>query len=94
MLPTELGLVKKFTSAQGRRGVRVNLHFSKCIFIFLKIGAARSSVLAYFYTYLVWLHWVFVALLQLSLVAVSRVYSLIVLLGLVIAVTSLVEHRL
>ena len=94
MLPTELGMVKKFTSAQGRRGVRVNLHFSKCIFIFLKIGAARSSVLAYFYTYLVWLHWVFVALLRLSLVAVSRVYSLIVLLGLVIAVTSLVEHRL
>ena len=51
-------------------------------------------MLAYLYLYLVWLHRVFVALLRLSLVAVSRVYSLVVLFGLVTAVTSLVEHRL
>ena len=51
-------------------------------------------MLAYLYIYLVWLHWVFLALFRLSLVAVSRAYSLIVLFGLLIAVTSLVEHRL
>ena len=42
-----------------------------------------------------WLHWVFFVVHRLSLVVVSRAYSLTVMLGLLIAVASLVvEHRL
>ena len=46
-----------------------------------------------FYLLLFWLHWVFVAVHGLSLVSVSRGYSLVVMRGLVSAVASpVVEH--
>ena len=41
-----------------------------------------------------WLPWVFVAALRLSLIAASRGYSLVAVCGLLIVVTSLLEHRL
>ena len=41
-----------------------------------------------------WLHWVFVAARRLSVVAVSGSYSPVAVLGLLIAVVSLLEHRL
>ena len=41
-----------------------------------------------------WFHWVFIAVCVLSLVAVSGGYSLVVVLRLLTAVTSLVEHVL
>ena len=48
----------------------------------------------YLFTYL-WLHWVLVAVLWLSLIAASRGYSLVVVHGLLIAAASLVvEHGL
>ena len=40
-----------------------------------------------------WLHWVFVAVLQLSLVAESRGYSLVIAFGLLTVVTSLIAER-
>ena len=40
-----------------------------------------------------WLHWVFIAVHGLSLVSESGDYSLVVVPGLLISVTSLVEHR-
>ena len=41
-----------------------------------------------------WLHWVFIAVRGLSLVVVSRGYSLVAVHGLLIVVVSLVEHGL
>ena len=41
-----------------------------------------------------WLCWIFVALQWLSLVAVSEVYSPVVVLGILIVVSSLLKHRL
>ena len=50
--------------------------------------------LLYLFIYL-WLHWVFLAAHRLSLVAENRGYSIVVVCGLLIAMTSLVvEHRL
>ena len=46
-----------------------------------------------FYLLLFWLHWVFIAVHGLSLVSVSRGYSLVVVCGLVSAIASpVVEH--
>ena len=48
-----------------------------------------------FKTLFIWLHWIFIAVCGLPLVAASRGYSLVAVLGLLIAVTSLVgEPRL
>ena len=61
---------------------------SHILFILLKIFKIILSI--YF-----WLHWVFVAVLRLSLVAASGGYSLAVVLRLLTAVASLVaEHGL
>ena len=46
------------------------------------------------FIYLFWLCWVFVAACRLSLVLESGAYSLVTIHGLLIAVASLVEHRL
>ena len=42
----------------------------------------------------VWLHWVFTVVCRLSLVVENRVYSLVMMHGLLIAMASLVEHVL
>ena len=47
----------------------------------------------YLFSYYFWLHWVFDAACRLSLVVASGGYSLDVVRGLLIAVSSLVEHR-
>ena len=53
-------------------------------------------ILFFFFIYLniFWLHWVFIAACKHSLVAASRGCSLVMVPGLPIAVTSLVEHEL
>ena len=56
----------------------------------------RNHIKKFFliFYYLFWLHWVFVAVCRLSLVAASGAYCLVRVLRLLTAVPSLVEHRL
>ena len=61
---------------------------------FFTCWAIRKASLCVYLIYF-WLHWIFVAACGLSLVAVSGGYSLVAVLGLLIAVASLVvEHGL
>ena len=55
------------------------------IYLFLK---------TYFYLFIFWLHWVFVAVLGLSLIAASRGYSLLRCAGCRRAGSAVVAHRL
>ena len=60
---------------------------------FFTCWAIREASLCVYLIYF-WLHWIFVAARGLSLVAVSGDYSPVAVLGPLIAVASLVEHRL
>ena len=76
---------------------------------FVSIGSTRNSkarvdfstvstcltMRSFFFNYLFWLHWVFVAVQGLCVVAVRGGYSLVAMCGLLIVVVSLVvEYRL
>ena len=73
---------------------------SVCMFLQLFCRSEMGSgiyMYIYIYSFIVyfWLYWVFVTACRPSLVAISRGYPLVAVLGLFIAVASLVaEHRL